>query len=501
MVDGASRLYVLRTIIAPLLAPGIVVTALFAFITAWNEFFLALVLLQTPDLTTLPLLLAQFVGIEGIVRLGPLAASALLATLPSLILFTVHPALADARPHVRGGQGLVHYQPKGGPSMKKILGFSTALVLCVTLAASAAQAGKSKQNVVEHQLRDLRVAADHGQGDERDRRLVEQDPRRRFRCTIVPVDVNSVHDKLLTSFVGGTAADIIHDEAADIAGFTQQGYLANLTPLIPKALKAEIPQSVWDTVNFGNGKVTGVPIMLQTYNVFANMTALKAAGIKAPTATNPWTWAQFRAVVEEAVDERQLRRLLGPPLADRARSRRSRSTGAASGTTSRSGKWVLKVGTGEQTTLTTDARHDLQRQVDRPGRRRPLRLGRAAGVLRRQVRDDRAGQLPGAGHDPAEPEGLQLGDVPAAQGHDAGPGGEPADAVDLVAEPAQGRGDAVHRLRAQRAEHGEARRRRLADPGRSRRRRRSSSSRRSTTAAGRTPSRRCRTSRRRTGSR
>ena len=89
MVDGASRFYVLRTVIAPLLAPGIVVTALFAFINAWNEFIFALVLLQSPNLTTLPLRLAQFVGIEGIVRLGPLAASALLATLPSLLLFTV----------------------------------------------------------------------------------------------------------------------------------------------------------------------------------------------------------------------------------------------------------------------------------------------------------------------------------------------------------------------------------------------------------------------------
>ncbi|MGZ4389762.1 MAG: carbohydrate ABC transporter permease, partial [Gaiellaceae bacterium] len=39
MVDGASRITVLRTVIAPLLAPGVVVTALFAFITAWNEFF------------------------------------------------------------------------------------------------------------------------------------------------------------------------------------------------------------------------------------------------------------------------------------------------------------------------------------------------------------------------------------------------------------------------------------------------------------------------------
>ena len=89
MTDGATRFTVLRTVIVPLLAPGIVVTTLFAFITAWNEFFLALVLLQTPKLTTLPLLLARFVGVEGIVRLGPLAASALLATLPSLVLFIV----------------------------------------------------------------------------------------------------------------------------------------------------------------------------------------------------------------------------------------------------------------------------------------------------------------------------------------------------------------------------------------------------------------------------
>jgi multiple sugar transport system permease protein len=88
-VDGASRFQILVGIIAPLLAPGIVVTTLFAFITAWNEFFLALVVLQSADLYTLPLKLKQFVGIEGIVRLGPLAAAALLATIPSLILFAI----------------------------------------------------------------------------------------------------------------------------------------------------------------------------------------------------------------------------------------------------------------------------------------------------------------------------------------------------------------------------------------------------------------------------
>ena len=76
-------------IIAPLLAPGVVVTLLFAFISAWNEFFFALVLLQSPGLVTLPVKLAQFVGIEGQIRLGPLAAASLLATIPSLVFFSV----------------------------------------------------------------------------------------------------------------------------------------------------------------------------------------------------------------------------------------------------------------------------------------------------------------------------------------------------------------------------------------------------------------------------
>ncbi len=86
-VDGASRLQTLRLVVAPLLVPGVVAAALFAFISAWNEFFFALVLLRQPELATLPLALARFVGIEGITRLGPLAAGSLLATIPSLVFF------------------------------------------------------------------------------------------------------------------------------------------------------------------------------------------------------------------------------------------------------------------------------------------------------------------------------------------------------------------------------------------------------------------------------
>jgi multiple sugar transport system permease protein len=85
--DGAGRLGTLVYVVMPLLVPGLVVAALFAFISAWNEFFFALVVLQRPELSTLPLTLARFVGTEGNVRLGPLAAASLLATIPSLAFF------------------------------------------------------------------------------------------------------------------------------------------------------------------------------------------------------------------------------------------------------------------------------------------------------------------------------------------------------------------------------------------------------------------------------
>ncbi|RFC74674.1 carbohydrate ABC transporter permease [Streptomyces sp. AcE210] len=88
-VDGAGKLRTLVFVTAPLLAPGLVATALFAFITAWNEFFFALVLMKTPERQTLPVILTHFLGAEGVADLGPLAAAAFLATLPSLVIFAL----------------------------------------------------------------------------------------------------------------------------------------------------------------------------------------------------------------------------------------------------------------------------------------------------------------------------------------------------------------------------------------------------------------------------
>ncbi len=86
-MDGASRWRTLRSVVAPLLAPGIVAAAMFAFVNAWNEFFFALVLIKDPDLATLSLTLVKFIGAEGVARLGPLAAASLVATVPSLLFF------------------------------------------------------------------------------------------------------------------------------------------------------------------------------------------------------------------------------------------------------------------------------------------------------------------------------------------------------------------------------------------------------------------------------
>ncbi|MFD8914883.1 carbohydrate ABC transporter permease [Streptomyces sp. NPDC059575] len=88
-VDGAGRVRTLVSVTAPLLAPGIAATALFAFVTAWNEFFFALVLLKSPGKQTLPVVLTHFIGAEGVADLGPLAAAAFLATLPSLVFFAL----------------------------------------------------------------------------------------------------------------------------------------------------------------------------------------------------------------------------------------------------------------------------------------------------------------------------------------------------------------------------------------------------------------------------
>jgi len=83
MIDGCSRLGAFRRTVLPLAVPGIVVTAIFCFSFSWNEFLYALVLTGA-NTRTLPVMAISFVEPRGIV-FGPLSATGVLTTLPSLV--------------------------------------------------------------------------------------------------------------------------------------------------------------------------------------------------------------------------------------------------------------------------------------------------------------------------------------------------------------------------------------------------------------------------------
>ena len=86
MTDGCTRLGAYRRVVFPLLAPGLVATSIFAFITAWNEFVFALVLMQEQTKLTLPVWLSTFRTAFGTDWGGTMAASTLF-TVPVLIFF------------------------------------------------------------------------------------------------------------------------------------------------------------------------------------------------------------------------------------------------------------------------------------------------------------------------------------------------------------------------------------------------------------------------------
>lgn len=88
-VDGASHFGVYWRIILPLAAPGLVTAAIFAFLGAWNEFLLALVLIQQNELKTLPVGLALFLqgGPGDTIEWGGRMAAGVMVIFPSLVFF------------------------------------------------------------------------------------------------------------------------------------------------------------------------------------------------------------------------------------------------------------------------------------------------------------------------------------------------------------------------------------------------------------------------------
>jgi len=84
-LDGCTRLGILFRVVMPISVPGLVSTAMFVFLVAWDEFFYALIFTSTLAAKTVPVAIAEFVG-RYAVNITGMMAGGILAALPPVIL-------------------------------------------------------------------------------------------------------------------------------------------------------------------------------------------------------------------------------------------------------------------------------------------------------------------------------------------------------------------------------------------------------------------------------
>jgi len=86
MIDGASRAQAFRKIIIPLAAPGVFTTAILAFIAAWNEFIIALSMVNEKSMQTATVAVSRFTGSAGFDQpFGTQMAAGVIVTVPLVI--------------------------------------------------------------------------------------------------------------------------------------------------------------------------------------------------------------------------------------------------------------------------------------------------------------------------------------------------------------------------------------------------------------------------------
>lgn len=85
-VDGANKFQTFVQIVLPLVMPGIVATAIYTFINAWNEFLYSLILINSTDKMTVSVALKSLQGAE-ILNWGDMMAASTLVVVPSVIFF------------------------------------------------------------------------------------------------------------------------------------------------------------------------------------------------------------------------------------------------------------------------------------------------------------------------------------------------------------------------------------------------------------------------------
>jgi multiple sugar transport system permease protein len=88
LIDGASRLQILRRITLPLAVPGLISAGIFAFTLSWNEFIYALAFISSTEKKTVPVAILTELVQGDVYQWGSLMAGALLGSLPVAILYS-----------------------------------------------------------------------------------------------------------------------------------------------------------------------------------------------------------------------------------------------------------------------------------------------------------------------------------------------------------------------------------------------------------------------------
>ena len=86
LIDGANRAQALVYVVMPLALPGMIATAIFTFIVAWNDFLFALVLIGQDELKTLAIGINEFFHM-AVVDWGLIMAAGVMVTIPALVFF------------------------------------------------------------------------------------------------------------------------------------------------------------------------------------------------------------------------------------------------------------------------------------------------------------------------------------------------------------------------------------------------------------------------------
>ncbi len=84
-LDGCTRLGILLKVVMPISIPGLISTAMFVFLLAWDEFFFALIFTSTLASKTVPVAIAEFIG-RYTVNINGMMAGGIIAALPPVIL-------------------------------------------------------------------------------------------------------------------------------------------------------------------------------------------------------------------------------------------------------------------------------------------------------------------------------------------------------------------------------------------------------------------------------